>query len=176
MYWEYMVNIIQEQLPRMVYDPSIIYEPLSNMTFYGDFQDFFDSFQKNIISQLSNLDLVHFAEANIKQMLLTILFQSNFYLPHSETENSKGYTDIYLERRDYLYPKITTNWVWELKYIKQKDAENQEVIAEKKAKALEQIQRNKSSTRFKDRKDVRYLTVQKKKKKDYLAEEVIFQR
>jgi hypothetical protein len=167
-----MENIIQEQHPGMVYNPSLIYDPLSKMTFYGDYKTFFDKFQEHIVSQLSNIDLKYFSEKNIKFLLLSIFFQNNFHLPYSETENSKGYTDIYLERRNYLYPKITTDWVWELKYIKQADAKNESVIEAKKTAALEQLQRYKTSNRFRDRKDVRYLMILFFGKKEHLVDEV----
>jgi len=29
------------------------------------------------------------------------------------TANSQGYTDIYLQRRDYLYPRIKKDWICE---------------------------------------------------------------
>jgi hypothetical protein len=173
MYWEYMENIIEEQNPGMVFDPSIIYDSLVSMTYDGDYETFFDKFRENFVYQLSNRDLEHFSEKNIKLMLLNILRQSNYYLPFSETENSKGYTDIYLERRNDLYPKITTDWVWELKYIKQADAENDELIKTKKAEALEQLHRYKTSNRFQGRMDVRYLTILFIGKTDHRIEEVI---
>jgi hypothetical protein len=159
MYWEYMENIIMEQNPGMSFDPSKIYDGLSLMAFYGEYQQFFNDFHNNFVSQLSNIDLEHFSEKNIKFLLLSILIQNSFYLPISETENSKGYTDIYLQRRDYLYPKITTDWVWELKYVKQADAKKSNIIEAKKKEAIEQIERYKTSNLYKDRTDVRYLTI-----------------
>jgi hypothetical protein len=142
------------------------------MAFYGDYTKFFKDFHENFVSQLSNIDLEHFSEKYIKISLLTIFIQNSFYLPISETENSKGYTDIYLQRRDYLYPKITTDWVWELKYIKQADAKKTKIIEEKKKEAKEQIERYKTSNLFKDRKDVRYLMIIFIGKKDYEVTEL----
>jgi hypothetical protein len=143
------------------------------MAFDNDYKPFFDKFQANFVAQLSNRDLQHFSEKNIKMFLLSILFQTNIYLPISETENSKGYSDIYLQRRNYLYPGIKNDWVLELKYVKQSFAENAEVIAEKKAEAIAQLQRYKTSNRFKDRTDVRYLMLVFVGKKEYLSEELI---
>jgi hypothetical protein len=158
-YWEYMENIIMEQNPEMSYDPSIIRDGLRAMAFYNDYNKFFKDFQKNFVSQLSNRDLEHFSEKNIKLLLLSILFQTNYYLPISETENSQGYTDIYLKRRDYLYPGIKTDGVWGLKYLRQADAKKTKQIAAKKAEAIAQLQRYKTSNLFKDRTDVRYLMI-----------------
>ena len=40
-----------------------------------------------------------------------------------------------------MYPAIKNDWVWELKYIKQSDAENRDLIESKKAEAIAQLQR-----------------------------------
>jgi hypothetical protein len=159
MYWEYMENIIMERNPEMRYDPSLIYGSLGSMAFDGDYQPFFESFQKKFLSNISNNDLKNFSEKNVKFLLLSILFQTNYYLPISETENSVGYTDIYLQRRSNLYPKILSDWVWEMKYIKEVDARKKSLISGKKKEAMEQLQRYKNSNLFKDRNDVRYLAV-----------------
>jgi len=172
MYWEYMENIIMERNPKMLYDPNVIYEGLSAMAFEGDYKTFFESFHKNFISQISFKDLRKFSENNVKFMLLSILYQTNFYLPIPELENSKGFTDIYLQRRNNLYPKIEKDWIWELKYIKQSDAENQKLIETKKTEAIEQLQRYKTSNLYKDRTDVRYIAVVFIGKKSYWIEEV----
>jgi len=142
------------------------------MAFYGDFKPFFESFQKNFLSNISNIDLENFSEKNVKLMLLSILFQTNYYLPISELENSEGYTDIYLQRRNNLYPKISMDWIWELKYIKQADSNKQKLIETKKTEAIEQLKRYKNSNLFKDRTDVRYLAVVFIGKKKYWIEEI----
>jgi hypothetical protein len=172
LYWEYMENIITEQNPSMSFDTSIIYNGLRLMAFDGDYEKFFKDFHNNFISNLSNIDLENLSEKNIKFLMLSIFFQTNYYLPISETENSKGYTDIYLQRRDYIYPKITTDWVLELKYVKQSDVKKKTVIEAKKKEALEQIERYKTSNLFKDRTDVRYLMIIFIGKKKYLIEEI----
>ena len=171
-YWEYIENIIRERNPKMNYDPTIITYGLETMAFEGNYFPFFEDFHKNIVSQISNRDLEHFSEKNVKFLLLSILFQSNLYIPISETENSKGYSDIYLQRRNNLYPGITTDWVLEIKYIKKADEENQNVIEQKKQEAIEQLNRYKTSNLFKDRTDVRYLMVIFIGKKSYLVEEI----
>jgi hypothetical protein len=111
MYWEYMENIILDRNPEMMFNQGAIYEGLVSMAFDGCYKPFFDSFQQNFVSQISNKDLVNFSEKNVKFLLLSILFQNNFYLPISELENSTGYSDIYLQRRNYLYPKIQIDWL-----------------------------------------------------------------
>jgi hypothetical protein len=159
MYWEYMENIIMERNPKMIYRPNIIYQGLVTMAFDGDYMPFFEKFQRNFVSNISNRDLRNFSEKNVKFLLLSILFQTSLFLPISEPENSEGYIDMYLQRRSNLYPKILNDWVWEIKYIKEKDAENDVLIDREKSEALEQLHRYKNSNLFKDRDDVRYLAV-----------------
>ena len=105
-------------------------------------------------------------------MLLNILWQSDYYIPISELENSQGYSDIYLQRRDFLYPRIKMDWIWELKYIKEADSRKASLIAAKKKEVREQLQRYKTSNLFKDRKDMRYLAVVFIGKKKYWIEEI----
>jgi hypothetical protein len=57
------------------------------------------------------------SEKYIKIILLSGLFQSKLYLPITEMEITKGYTDIWL-KRSHLFPEIPYEWVWELKYVK----------------------------------------------------------
>jgi hypothetical protein len=170
-----MENIISEDNPDMAFDPSIIYNGLKLMAFDNDYEKFFKDFHNNFVSYLSNIDLEHLSEKNIKFLLLSVFIQTKYYLPISETENSKGYTDVYLQRRNYLYPEITTDWVLELKYVKQSEADSkdsQNIIETKKKEALEQLQRYKTSNLFKDRTDVRYLMIIFIGKKNYLIEEI----
>jgi len=172
MYWEYMENIIIERNPKMLYKPSIVLEGLIAMAFDGNYEPFFEKFHKNFVSQISNRDLRNFSEKNVKFLLLSILFQTTLYLPISESENSEGYLDIYLQRRSSLYPRITTDWIIEMKYIKEEHAKNTILIESQKSKAIVQLQRYKTSNLFKDRTDVRYLAVVFIGKKDYFLEEV----
>ena len=86
-------------------------------------------------------------------------------------ENSGGYTDIYLQR-SYLHPNTISEWVWEIKYIKQKDSDNKKLIEEKKKEAMEQLQRYKNSNFFKNKKDVRFLAVVFTGKNGYEVEEL----
>jgi hypothetical protein len=173
MYWGYMERIISGRNPKMSYKPHIIYETLFNMALDGEYNSFFENFHKDFVSQLSNRDLSQLSEKNIKFLLLSILFQSDVFLPISEPENSEGYIDVYLNRRNDIYPKTLFDWVFEMKYIKEKEKENTSLIAEKKKEDIAQLHRYKSSNLFKDRTDVRYLAVVFIGKKKYWIEELI---
>jgi hypothetical protein len=171
MYWEYMENIIMERNPEMTYNSSAITRGFETLAFDGDYKPFFETFHKNFVSRISFRDLQNFSEKNVKFLLLSILFQNNLYLPKSEPENSEGYVDIYLQRRN-LYPVLPIDWVLEIKYIKQGDAEKQSLVELKKTEAIEQLQRYKNSDSFKNRTDVRYLAVIFIGKTDYFIEEI----
>ena len=174
MYWEYLENILTDRHPEMSFNPSLIREGLTALAFDGEYKRFFDVFQQKFVSQLSAQDMKGFTEKHIKFMLLNILWQSYYYIPISELENSQGYSDIYLQRRDFLYPGMQTDWIWELKYVKQSDARKEALIASKKKEAREQLQRYKTSNLFRDRKDMRYLAVVFIGKKKYWIEEMSF--
>jgi hypothetical protein len=163
-----------ERNPKMIYDPNIILESLATMAFDEDYKPFFMNFHKNFVNNISNRDLRNFSEKNVKFLLLSILFQTNLYLPVSEPENSEGYIDMYLQRRSNLYPKIKTDWVWEIKYVKQENAENTQLIEQNKTIAIEQLKRYKSSNIFKDRTDVRYVAVVFTGKNEFWTEEVSY--
>jgi hypothetical protein len=62
--------------------------------------------------------------------------------------------------------------LWEIKYIKQEDVENENLIEEKKTEARTQIQRYKSSNRFEKKTDIRYLTIIFVGKRNYYIEEM----
>ena len=107
----------------------------------------------------------------MKFLLLPIFSNCHYYFPFSELENSEGYSDIYL-KRGHLHPGAVSEWVWEIKYIKQSDAENEKLLNEKQTIAIEQLKRYKNSNYFKNRTDVRYLAVVFVGKKEYIVKEV----
>jgi hypothetical protein len=172
MYWEYMERMIMERNPEMIYNTGKVFEGLVKLAFDGNYEPFFKTFHEKFVSQISNNDLQNFSEKNVKFLLLSILFQNNIYLPISETENSQGYSDIYLQRRN-LYPQVQTDWVWEIKYIKQRDARKTSLVEAAKTEAAAQLLRYKKSNLFKYRTDVRYLYVVFVGKKNYLMEEIV---
>jgi len=170
MFWEYIEHIERENNPDLFFDNSKIINTLETLAYDNDAEPFLRYFQENILANLSNRDMQNFNEKSIKILLLGILFQSNLYLPISELENSEGYCDIYLQKKT-IYP-ANYEWIWELKYIKTADSENQALIAEKKQESISQLQRYRNSNLFKERKDVRYLSTVFVGKKDCLIEEI----
>ena len=115
--------------------------------------------------------MLNTVEKDIKFLLLPLFFTGNYYFPISELENSGGYTDLYL-KRSHLHPGSVSEWVWELKYIKQSDAGNEPLIARKMQEAVEQLKRYKCSALFRDRTDIRFLSIIFIGKQTYRIEEI----
>jgi hypothetical protein len=159
MFWEYIRNIMKTQSPQLSHDSSQYYQSLSEMAFNENPEAFIKFIHDFYVSRFSNRDFRRFDEKYIKAVILTLMFQASYYLPISEIETSGGYGDIYLQRRNNLYPLMKTDWVWEIKYVKDGDGRKTSLIEAKKQEALEQLHRYKNSYLLKDRTDVCYLAV-----------------
>jgi hypothetical protein len=171
MFWDFIENMLTEELDGLSLDNSRYIDSIYELAYENNYDPFFEYFSKNIVHYLSNRDLTNTVEKDIKFLLLPIFFTSKYYLPISELENSEGYTDIYL-KRSHLHPKSVSEWIFEIKYIKQCDAGNEKLIEEAKIKALDQLRRYKTSNLFRDRTDVRYLAVVFTGKKSYTIQEI----
>ena len=171
MYWGFIKNMLTDELEGLSLDSSRYQDPIYYLAYENDYQPFFKYFSEWIVRYLSNRDLQETVEKDIKFLLLPLFFESKYYLPISEIENSEGYTDIYLSR-SHLHPGAISEWVWEIKYVMQRDAKKKSLIAAKKQEAIEQLQRYKRSNLFKDKTDVRFLSVVFIGKKDYIIEEI----
>jgi len=82
---------------------------------------------ETILQQLSNRDALGFDEKYIKTTLVAIIYQLETYLIHSEYPVGKGYADLLLipDRQYTDFPRF----VFELKYLKKKDATKLEEVA-----------------------------------------------
>jgi hypothetical protein len=163
--------MLTEEIEGLSLDDSKYRKPIHESAYKNTYEPFFDYFSKNILHYLSNRDLQKTVEKDIKFLLLPLFFAGNYYLPFSELENSEGYTDIYLQR-GHLHPESKSEWIFEIKYIPQADAKKTSKIKATKADAKEQLLRYKTSSSFKDKTDVRYLSVVFIGKKDYIIEEI----
>jgi len=170
-FWEFIENMLTEEIEGLSLDDSRYRDTLYRLAYKDDYQPFFAYFSQYIVKYLSNRDLQDTTEKDMKFLLMPMFFNSHYYFPFSELENSEGYTDIYL-KRGHLHPGSVSEWVWELKYIKQSDAKIEELFHEKQTKAIEQLKRYKSSNFFKNKTDVRYLAVVFVGKKNYVIKEV----
>ena len=172
LYWDYAERMLTDELEGLSLDNSRYMDTLYRLAYDNDYKPFLDYFSKYIVNYLSNRDLQGTVEKDIKFLLLPIFFHSHYYFPFSEVENSGGYTDIYL-KRGHLHPGSVSEWVWELKYVKQSDAKKKSVIAAKKKEAVEQLHAYKASNLFKERTDVRFVAIVFVGKSGYVVEEVI---
>jgi hypothetical protein len=171
MFWEYIKDIMRDENEELSYDSIKLRESLTKLALNCDPKPFIEFISKYIVNYLSNRDLQNFDEKYIKIIMLTILFQSKYFLPISEMENSEGYTDIYLKRGN-LYPQLKYEWVWEIKYVKTSFWKRAAEIKKKQKKSMQQLQRYKDSNLFKDRTDVRYLSIVFVGKKNCIIEEL----
>jgi hypothetical protein len=89
---------------------------------------------ESILLQLSNRDAVGFDEKYVKAIFASLLYPTQIYTVFSEYETKRRYVDLLLTRRPPIDPNF--QFAFELKYIKQQDAEQLETV---KAEGLTQI-------------------------------------
>lgn len=74
---------------------------------------------ERLLKGLSNRDYERFDEKYIKVVMLSLLSNVKFYIPHSEYEvSADGYVDLYLQAA--IEPEQSAHYFIELKYIKAK--------------------------------------------------------
>jgi hypothetical protein len=157
-FWEYIEQQMLDRNEDILIDFTEMKMAVRELAFRGNPMLFIDYVSRNIFSRLSNRDLKRFSEKYIKIILLSGLFQSKLYVPITEMEVTKGYTDIWL-KRSHQFPEIPYEWVWELKYVKKENEANETVLQEKRDEAETQLKEYRDSHLFAGRTDVRYLSV-----------------
>jgi hypothetical protein len=158
-YWGYIEELTRERNHEVKINTSILTESLYLLGYKSEPQSFINYISQNIVSRLSNRDLEQFDEKYLKIILLNNLFFSPAYLVLSETEVSTGYTDIYVQRKMGATPPALNEWVFEVKYIKKADKNNDTILQSKRDDARRQLEKYRSSHLFRDRTDVKYLMV-----------------
>jgi hypothetical protein len=171
MYWEYIRDILININPELSHNEIKYWKSLQGFAIYGKAEEFIKFIQEYYVGRFSNRDYINFDEKYIKAIILTLIFQGHYHLPISEYEVSGGYVDIYLQHRT-LNPLVKLDWVWELKYVKEGECDNEKLIEEKKTEARTQLQRYKSSDKFEGRDNVRFLAIVFVGKRNYFVEEV----
>ncbi|MDR3253013.1 MAG: AAA family ATPase [Tannerella sp.] len=157
-YLEYISKLTRDRNEKIREDFSILSGATYDLAFDGKAQQFIEYISTVFVSKLSDRDLRQFDEKYLKIILLTNLFYGKYFIPISEMEVSEGVTDIYLMRSG-IFRDMPYEWVWEIKYVKQKDAGKATVIEAKKQQSREQLAKYRASHLFRDRTDVRYLSV-----------------
>jgi hypothetical protein len=146
-YWEYIMQLVQDHSPEMTIDVRMLSESIYSLAVDGDLQRFIDYVSKNAFSKLSDYDLQRFDEKYIQILLLAYLFLSRIYIPMSEYETVPGRADIFLQRSPH-FPQLKYDWILELKYCKAGASKVE--IAQKRAEGLEQIKQYANSFRLKN--------------------------
>jgi hypothetical protein len=147
--WEYILKSVQRNAGFVINTTELECSIIS-LAIHGQAKPIIDYVSRNIFNKLSNQDLKKFDEKYIKIMLLGALFQSNVYVPKSETETNTGYIDIYLKRSPLL-PEVKYEWIFELKYFK---ASKKPSDADR-INAQEQLLKYAGSYEMKDRNDLK---------------------
>ena len=150
--WEYLMESVQVNAGFAI-NAEALYNSIAVLALDGRAKPFVDYVVGNIFDKLSNRDLQQFDEKYIKIMLLSCLFQSNVYVPVSETETNNGYIDVYL-RRSPLLPEVRYEWIFVIKYIKVNDATDKEMVKQR-IEAKKQLQDYGNSFMMKDSKDLK---------------------
>jgi hypothetical protein len=172
-FWEYIKQLTADCNPDVLIDMKEQRIAMRELAYSGNPHLFIECISKNIFRRLSNRDLMNFDEKYIKIILLNSLFQSNLYVTITELEVELGYVDIYMQR-SHLLPDIPYEWVWEIKYVKKEDADNEKrnILDEKRKEACVQLGKYRNSAMFVGRNDVRYLSVIFIGKDKYEIEEI----
>jgi hypothetical protein len=157
-YWEYIQHMLEDDNHDVLVNLSHLRIAIKELAKNGNPDLLLTYISQNIIRILSNRDLEQFDEKYLKIILLTQLSHACFFIPISEMEVSDGYTDIYL-MDSRVFRNIPHEWVWEIKYVRQQDANKPAIIEAKKQQLREQLAGYRASHLFAGRTDVRYLSV-----------------
>ncbi len=127
LYYRYFSELLLEQLQE-VPSPLDAQAAVRTLARHNDPQPLLD-LVADTLKQLSNRDWIQFNEASVKAILVSYLYSSQLYLIQPEQEVRPGYVDLLLQRRE-PFP-APHQFVFELKYLKKKDAQRlDEVVAE----------------------------------------------
>jgi len=107
----------------------------------GNPKEFIEYSYDKVQQYISNRDLIKMEEKHIKMIFLSFLSMNEIYIPYSELEMNKGYSDIVLVP-DTRY-NIKNSQIWELKYIKANEDPDKKIEDAKK-----QIQQYEADQKF----------------------------
>ncbi|MDX9721011.1 MAG: AAA family ATPase [Myxococcota bacterium] len=117
LYWDELRRVVAAELQL---DPSgALRDALAALMERGEGEAFFELARVQVLSRLSQRDFLHFNEASLKSVLLSLLSLSQALSVFSEWEVGRGYADLVL----VPMPQATWlrhAWMVELKYLKRK--------------------------------------------------------
>ena len=139
-YWQY----IYQKVNRILGDTVDIYsitKVTQKLAETGNPKAFIEYAYDKVIQYISNRDLIKMEEKHIKMIFLSFLSMNEIYIPYSELELNKGYSDIVLVP-DTRY-NVKNAQIWELKYIKEGERPDMKI-----KEAEEQIKRYEQDIKF----------------------------
>jgi len=139
-YWQYIYRKVNRVLGDTV-DIYSITKVTQILAETGNPKAFIEYAYDKVMQYISNRDLIKFEEKHIKMIFLSFLSMNEIYIPYSELEMNKGYSDIVLVP-DSRY-NIKNSQIWELKYIKDKEDPQEKIKA-----AKDQIKRYEQDQKF----------------------------
>ncbi len=135
-YWQYIYRKVNRVLGDTV-DIYSITKVTQVLAETGNPKVFIEYAYDKVMQYISNRDLIKMEEKHIKMIFLSFLSMNDIYIPYSELEMNKGYSDIVLVP-DTRY-NIKNSQIWELKYIKENEKPDEKIKdAKKQIKQYEQ--------------------------------------
>jgi len=139
-FYEYIRDKYEEKLESYLVTEELN-DRLRLMAKTGEAKPFIEYTYNQVFRYLSNRDLIKMEEKHIKMIYMSFLSITQAYIPYSELELNKGYSDIVLVP-DSRYG-VKNSQIWELKYIKEKENPESKI-----KEAKEQIQRYEKDEKF----------------------------
>jgi len=134
-YWDYMKLKLTDEynINVKMHDLTMA---IANMAIKGDISGFINYVSREILSKISNRDLIKFDEKNIKLLLMAYVIQTGIYRAVSERECEEGYIDLIFERHEG-YKHLKYDWMIEIKYLKESERAKAQETLQKAKKQLE---------------------------------------
>ena len=133
LYFTYFQQIVLRQASLRA-DDLRIYDRVLKLAQENEIAPLIDAVEA-ILFQLSNRDAMGFDEKYVKAVFASLLYPTQIYTVHSEYESERRYVDLLLTRRPPVDPNY--QFAFELKYLKQQDADQLEAV---KADGIAQLQ------------------------------------
>ena len=133
LYFTYFQQIVLRQASLRA-DDLRIYDRVLKLAQENEIAPLIDAVEA-ILFQLSNRDAMGFDEKYVKAVFASLLYPTQIYTVHSEYESERRYVDLLLTRRPPVDPNY--QFAFELKYLKQQDADQLEAV---KAAGIAQLQ------------------------------------
>ena len=130
LFYDYFLHLL-EQREELPVQSQILQRSVRQMALENDPRPFFEYVQ-TLLQHLSNRDYREFSEKHLKVIIFTLALQTDAYFVKSEREVKGGYTDLQFLARPAV--PVNSEYVFELKYLPQKEAQQLKAI-QQEAKA-----------------------------------------